>query len=248
MATIAPLLPGLAPDLTRQQERREGLKATTVTQLAQRKSRARWRQGILPEAQLTPLVHEEPTPALWDFLTFWYYRVHEDGEHAALWGEVGLSPSKFALAFSQVPMVVLHQANHPWHQVEGLMQVWWLDDIMPQVRARCHCWCHPAYRSLRFSVPLGKHALTYLFDEMAFLMLEGRTPSTHRGALQYIRCLGFRPVMTVPYGEWAWLPNGTHTTTSVVHSILTTDEWQDHAQTSRVEDVRPDVGAEFWAK
>lgn len=227
MATFAPLLPGLAPDPQQQADRRQGLKPSTWQRLAAQKRRRAFPM-VLPVTQLTPLLPQDPTPAVWDFLDLWYHRVRHDGEHAGLWGALGLSPSKFVTNFAQVPLLLLHEATRPWYDVDGLLQVCWLDDVVPELRARCHHWVAPGSRSLRVSLPLGQQMLRYLFDTMGFLLLEGRTPVIHQGAVRYVQRLGFRLVATLPYGEWGWTPEGARTMIAVVQSQLTIDEWRAH--------------------
>jgi RimJ/RimL family protein N-acetyltransferase len=178
---------------------------------------------------LTPLVDPTPGQALYDFLALWYARVREIGEHASLWGEVGLSPSRFVGTFAQIPMVLLHHERTPWPLAEGLMMAVWLDDIVPDLRARCHQWVAPPYRHPRVSTALGHVLLRYLFDEMGFELLEGRTPVDNHLGVRYARRLGFRAVTTLPYGEWEWTPDGTKTMTPVVQSQLLAADWR-HAQ------------------
>ena len=73
----------------------------------------------------------EPTPAVCDFLAFWHARVYREGDHAHLWGQVGLSPSHFVLTFARMPLLVVHHDQVPWQQPDGAMLVVWLDDIVP---------------------------------------------------------------------------------------------------------------------
>ena len=208
MATLAPLLPGLPALVSRH------------------KGRRRCASTLAHGWTLTPLMRQEPSPQLWDFLTFWYMRVRGEGEHASLWGELGLSPSKFVLGFSAVPLILVHQQQLPWHQAEGLMMAVWLDDIVPGVRARLHQWVAPPYRHPRVSLTLGDTILYYLFTEMGLQLLEGRTPCANRLGIRYALRLGFHPVATLPYGEWDWTPEGTKTITPVVQSQLTIDTWR----------------------
>jgi hypothetical protein len=208
MALSAPLLPGL-PGLA-----------------PQRKGRRRCASTLTQGWTLTPRVQQEPSPLLWDFLTFWYMRVRGDGEHASLWGELGLSPSTFVLGFSQAPLILVHQQVLPWHDAAGLMMAVWLDDLVPGLRARLHQWVAPPYRHPRVSLTLGDAILAYLFTEMGLQLLEGRTARGNRLGIRYALRLGFRPVATLPYGEWTWTPEGTKTITPVVQSQLTIDAWR----------------------
>jgi hypothetical protein len=208
MALHAPLLPGL-PGLA-----------------PQRKGRRRCASQLDHGSVLQLLLAEGPSSVRCDFLALWYARVRELGEHASLWGEVGLSPSRFVLTFLEAPLLLVHHDRLPWEQAEGLMMVVWLDDIVPGVRARCHQWVAPPYRHPRVSTFLGQAILRYLFDEMGFRLLEGRTPVDNHLGIRYARRLGFRLVATLPYGEWAWAPDGTKTITAVVQSQLTVDEWR----------------------
>ena len=89
---------------------------------------------------------------------------------------------------------------------------------------------------------LGQAVLRYLFDAMGFQLLEGRTPVGNRAAVRYACRLGFTLVATLPYGEWAWAPDGTKTLTAVVQSQLTVDAWRaaqafSHANGSRTEET-----------
>ena len=228
MAMTAPLLPGL-PGLA-----------------AQRKGRRRCASSLEHGWTLTPLLQPEPSPAFWDFLSLWYMRVRQAREHASLWGEVGLSPSKFVLAFTSVPLLLLHHDASPWDHPEGLCMVGWLDDIVPGLRARCHQWVAPAYRHPRVSAILGQGLLRYLFEEMGLQMLEGRTPVGNRLAVRYARRLGFRPVATLPYGEWVWALDGTKTCTPVVQSQLTIDEWRAAHLSPHVDHERAAEDARAW--
>jgi RimJ/RimL family protein N-acetyltransferase len=208
MAALTPFLPGLPALASPHKGRRRC--ASTLTQ--------GW--------TLTPLLPGDPSQDLWDFLTFWYVRVRQDSEHASLWGEIGFSPSRFVLAFTQVPLVLVHQEHLPWHQADGLMMAVWLDDIVPGVRARLHQWVAPPYRHPRVSLVLGRAILRYLFDDFDVQLLEGRTPVGNRLGIRYALRLGFRPVATLPYGEWAWTPDGARTMTPVVQTQLTRDAWR----------------------
>jgi hypothetical protein len=205
---VVPLLPGL-PTL---QPARKG----------RRRCAAQLEHGWM----VTPLVDPTPGQALYDVLALWYARVREIGEHASLWGEVGLSPSRFVGTFAQVPLVLLHHDRLPWQHGEGLMMVTWLDDIVPDLRARVHQWVAPPYRHPHVSTALGHMLLRYLFDDMGFQMLEGRTPVGNHLGVRYARRLGFRPVATLPYGEWVWTPDGTKTMSPVLYSYLTADTWR----------------------
>jgi hypothetical protein len=158
-------------------------------------------------------------------------RVWQDGEHAALWGEVGLSPSHCVLTFAHVPLVLVHAAHRPWEDAAGLMMAVWLDDIVPGLRARVHQWVAPPYRHPHVSQALGQAVLQVLFEGAGFHLLEGRTPVGNRGGIRYARRLGFRLVATLPYGEWTWTPEGTKTRTAVVQSQLTVEEWRQRQQT-----------------
>jgi RimJ/RimL family protein N-acetyltransferase len=211
MATIAPApllpgLPGLAPV---------------------RKGRRRCAAHLEHGWTVTPLVDPTPGQALYDFLALWYARVRDGGEHASLWGQVGLSPSRFVGTFAQIPLVLLHHDRIPWPLAEGLMMVTWLDDIVPDLRARVHQWVAPPYRHPRVSTALGHVLLRYLFDEMGFELLEGRTAVDNHLGVRYARRLGFRPVATLPYGEWTWTPDGTKTMTPVVQSQLLAADWRE---------------------
>jgi hypothetical protein len=211
MAIQAPLLPGLPGLAPARRGRRR---------CASRIDHA-WR--VTP---LTPLQIAEPPTGLWDFLSFWYARVRADGEHASLWGEVGLSPSLFVGTFAQVPLIVAHHELLPWQQGEGLMMVVWLDDVVPGLRARVHQWVASPYRHPTVSLHIGHAVLRHLFDVAGFQMLEGRTPVTNRAGIRYALRLGFRRVATLPYGEWSWTPAGTKTITPVVQSQLCAEDWR----------------------
>ena len=228
MAPAAPFVPGL-PGL-----------------VPARKGRRRCAAHLGHGWTLTPLLQPEPSPILWDFLTLWYTQVRQEQEHASLWGEVGLSPSRFVLAFTSVPLILLHHDACPWNHPEGLCMGVWLDDVVPGVRARCHQWVAPAYRHPRVSVVLGQRMLRYLFEEMGFQMLEGRTPINNRLALRYARRLGFRRVAILPYGEWAWALDGTKTLTPVVQSQLTVDEWRAAHNEPYVDHERAAEDARAW--
>jgi hypothetical protein len=205
---VVPLLPGLP------------------TLQPARKGRRRCAAQLEHGWTVTPLVPPAQGQALYDFLALWYARVRADGEHASLWGEVGLSPSRFVGTFAQVPMVLLHDDRRPWQHGEGLMMVTWIDDIVLDLRARVHQWVAPPYRHPRVSTALGHVLLRVLFDDMGLKMLEGRTPVGNHLGVRYARRLGFRPVATLPYGEWAWTPDGTKTMSPVVYSYLTADTWR----------------------
>lgn len=218
MATLAPLLPGLP-----------GLAPV-------RKGRRRCAAQLTHGWTLTPLQGAEPSPVLLDFLTLWYMRVRADGEHASLWGEIGLSPSHFALTFVHIPMLVLHHDTVPWQQADGLMMIAWFDDIVPPLRARVHQWVAPAYRHPVVSLQLGHILIRHFFEQMEFHMLEGRTPVGNRAGVRYALRLGFQPVATIPYGEWIWTPEGTKTMTPVIQSQLTIDHWRELQPALRVEE------------
>ena len=98
MATLAPLLPGL-PDLA---PRRPG--------------RRRCASTLEHGWKVVPVVMQTPTAEFCDFLALWYAHVRKDGEHAALWGEVGLSPSRFVATFAAVPLIIVHHDQLPWKQ------------------------------------------------------------------------------------------------------------------------------------
>lgn len=227
MATFTPLLPGL-PDLA-----------------PIRKGRRRCAPHLQHGWTLTPLLAQEPTPAVCDFLAFWHARVWREGEHAGLWGQLGLSPSHFVLTFAHVPFLVVHHDQMAWSQPDGLMMVVWLDDIVAGVRARCHQWVAPAYRHPRVSHLLGQGVLRYLFEEIGFQLLEGRTPVGNHQAVRYARRLGFQPVATLPYGEWDWAPDGTKTLTAVVQSQLTIAAWRAAHVVPPVNGTRPEETATY---
>lgn len=221
MATnhVAPLLPGLpelAPRRARTGRRRCGAQLSHGYAVTH----------ILPPTQ---------DPAYVDFLALWYARVRHDGEHAALWGEVGLSPSQFVMRFLQAPLVLAYDVRQPWVLADGLLMAAWLDDVVPGLRARVHHWVAPPQRHPRVSRELGHALLRVLFDEMGFQALEGRTPVESRGAVRFALRLGFRPTCTLPAGAWTWTPGGTKTSTAVVQTQLTTEEWR-AAQTARAEE------------
>ena len=207
MATIAPLLPGL-PDLA-----------------PLRKGRRRCAPRLTHGWTLKVVLPQVPDPGLYDFLMLWYAHVRACGEHAGLWGEAGLWPSRFVGTFATLPLVLLHHDRMPWTHADGLMMVVWLDDIVDGVRARLHQWVGMPYRHPRVSTALGHFLLRYIFEEMGFQLVEGRTPIGNRLALWYARRLGFRPVVTLPYGEWAWTADGTKTLTPVVQSMLLAEDW-----------------------
>jgi hypothetical protein len=212
MTTPAPFVPGLPALASRRPGRRRC--APLLTQA--------W--------TLTPLLASEPTPALLDFLTLWYLRVRQEGEHAALWGERGFSPSHFVLTYTHVPLLLVHAEARAWTEVEGLMMAAWLDDVVPGIRARLHQWVAPPYRHPHVSLLLGQALLDYLFTQASFLLLEGRTPVGNRLGVRYALRLGFRPVATLPYGEWAWAADGTRSITAVMQTQLTCDDWQQRQQ------------------
>lgn len=225
MATMAPPLipglPGLAP--------------------APRKGRRRCAPTLTHGWTLTPLVTCPDAMALSDFLTLWYARVRQEGEHASLWGQMGLSPTRFVLAFTSVPLLLLHDERSVWHDADGLMMACWLDDAVPNVRARVHQWVAPPYRHPKVSLLLGHALLHCLFEHMGLLMLEGRTPVGNRAGVRYARRLGFRHVATLPYGELAWTPEGSATITPVWQSLLTREEWRATQADAAGEDYALDV-------
>jgi RimJ/RimL family protein N-acetyltransferase len=220
MSTFVPVLPGL-PDLSRPSVRRDLLKESTW-QLLQHPRRQRVPRRTLPLFSITPYAMATHGP---DFLFYWYGLVRSLGEHAMLWGEVGLSPTQFLAAFARASLLVIHREEAAWTHGEGLLFLVWSDDVVPGLRARIHFWSHPHMRHPQVSLLLGHAGLRYLFEEQGYTLLEGRTPVTNTLALRFVRRLGFQMVATLPHAEWAWTAEGEKEAVDVVQSMLTPSMW-----------------------
>jgi Acetyltransferases, including N-acetylases of ribosomal proteins len=164
-----------------------------------------------------------------DFLLFWYFQVFRDGEHAQLWGEVGLSPLRFLATFMHVPLLVAYQEGADWLKGQGLLFAVWGDDWIDGVRARLHFWAAPQARTLRVLLPIGQEVLRTCFEDLGLQLLEGRTPTDNAGALRFIARLGFRQVHRLDHGEWQWNADGTKQIIPVIQSQLLVEHWRAHA-------------------
>lgn len=217
MATTIPLVPGLAPLAPRRVLTPGTLKERTLAQLAGHALRRR----ALAQAVYTPMsvAYHTPTDGP-DGLLFWYMQVRQAGEHAALWGECGLSPSQFLQTFAPLPLLLLVQDGAAWRQGEGWLVALWADEWVPGLRARIHFWMTEAVRHPQVSLPLGQQAIAACWTWLGVQELEGRIPVTNRGALRFVRRLGFEPVATLQAGLWLWQADGTKTCTPVVQTQL----------------------------
>src|ERR1041384_443501 len=223
MESIAPILPGHPRNLTLN----NGLKETTQALLEGHAYRYRARVHAAFPYEITPYSLAQDGP---DYLFYLYWSVRKLGEHAALWGEAGLSPTRFLAAFASVPIVVAHEQGAAWREGMGNLLVVWGDDVVPELRLRLHFWMAPMCRHPKLSVPIGRAMLSYFFDVASYQLLEGRTPATDTLALRFIRRLGFTLLPALPHAEWVYDVTGERRPGAVIPSMLTKEEWYERGR------------------
>ena len=162
-----------------------------------------------------------------DFLSHWYWQVRLEGEHAALWGQLGLSPTQFLATYAGVELVVCHRQGADWPNGEGLMMVMWGDDRVPELRVRVHFWVHPVYRTPQITPYLARAMLSHYFDVVGYQILEGRTPLGNTLALRFVKRLGFTMGAPIPNAEWTYASDGTRRLGAVVPSYMTREMWEE---------------------
>jgi RimJ/RimL family protein N-acetyltransferase len=202
----------------------DGLKPQTRALLVGKRRRARARLTQPIPWEVSPYTVQDHGP---DFLLYAWHLVQQAGEHATLWGALGLSPSKFLAAFLGVEVIVCHLQHAPWTQGQGILFLMWSDDVVPELRARVHFWCAPAYRTPSLSLGIGRAMLDYYFGILGYHLLEGRTPVTNRLALRYITRLGFQLGIPLPNAEWVTSLDGKTHMGAVIPSFLTREAWQE---------------------
>jgi hypothetical protein len=220
--TMLPFLPGLPEPLRDPTRQIPGLKASTVA-LLQQAHRGKVRR--MP-AHAYDLVAYDPATHGLDVLLYWYMQVRSAGEHLALWGDVGRTPTAFCTAFAGTELLLLHVEGAAWQAGEGLMGALWTDDRVPALRARAHFWFAAAYRQRTLSLPLAEVLLRGVFEDKGYTLLEGRTPVTNTLALRFIQRLGFVRRAVLPEAEWVAHPDGSRTLVDVVFSTLTRAQWR----------------------